>query len=159
MSWQTVDALDVQGKRVLVRLDLNVPLQGGAITDDLRIRAALPTVRSILDGHIVLTRTLAQRGHYPSIDVGSSISRVATAVTSQEQQALARKLRELLAAYEEARDLIEVGAYVSGTNPRVDEAVALHDGLLAFLQQAVDEFVSYEDSWSALRGALAEVAA
>ena len=117
------------------------------------------TVRSILDGHIVLTRTLAQRGHFPSIDVGASVSRVATAVTDDLQQAHARRLRELLAAYEEARDLIEVGAYVSGSNPLTDEAIARREDLLAFLQQRTHEPAAFPDAWRALAGALGEVAA
>lgn len=117
------------------------------------------TVRSILDGHIVLTRTLAQRGHFPSIDVGASVSRVVTAVTDGSQQAIARRLRELLAAYEEARDLIEVGAYVSGTNPRTDEAIARREDLLAFLQQRTHEPAPYHEAWQALAVALGEVAA
>lgn len=116
------------------------------------------TVRSILDGHIVLTRTLAQQGHYPSIDVGASVSRVASAVTDQQRQSWARRLRELLAAYEEARDLIEVGAYVSGTNARTDEAIARHDELMTFLQQATHEPIAYDDAWLALGRAIGEVA-
>ena len=117
------------------------------------------TVRGILDGHIVLTRSLAQRGHFPSIDVGSSVSRVATSVTDAQRQHWARRLRELLAAYEEARDLIEVGAYVSGTNPRTDEAIARHEALLAFLQQGTHEVVGYDEAWLSLAQSLGEVAA
>ncbi len=112
------------------------------------------TVRSILDGHIVLSRALAQRGHYPSIDVSASVSRVINAVTTPEQQQLAAALRDLLAAYEEARDLIEVGAYVSGTNPRTDEAIARRDAILSFLQQSSHEPVPYESTWADLRRVL-----
>ena len=117
--------------------------------DDMQDPVA-DTVRSILDGHIVLTRALAQRGHYPSIDVGASVSRVAPAVTDAQQQALGRKLRELLAAYDEARDLIEVGAYVSGSNPRTDEAIARREAVLRFLQQSTHEPTEYADTWAEL---------
>ncbi|MEM9200520.1 MAG: FliI/YscN family ATPase [Actinomycetota bacterium] len=117
--------------------------------DDMQDPVA-DAVRGILDGHIVLSRNLAQRGHYPSIDVGASVSRVMAAVTTPEQQALSRKLRELLAAYDEARDLIEVGAYVAGTNARTDEAVARRDAVLAFLQQQTHEPTAFADTWTAL---------
>ncbi len=117
--------------------------------DDMQDPVA-DTVRSILDGHIVLTRALAQRGHYPSIDVGASVSRVAPAVTDPQQQALGRKLRELLAAYDEARDLIEVGAYVSGSNPRTDEAIARREAVLNFLQQGTHEPTAYAETWAEL---------
>jgi len=112
------------------------------------------TVRSILDGHIVLTRALAQRGHYPSIDVSASVSRVSTAVTTPAQQRLATTLREHLAAYEESRDLIEVGAYVAGSNPRTDAAITLREPILEFLQQRADQPSSYDDAWNMLRSVL-----
>lgn len=95
--------------------------------------------RSILDGHIVLSRALAHAGHYPAIDPLASVSRVAGAVTTGEQQATAGELRRLLAAHAEARDLIEIGAYVAGTNPTVDRAVALRERIDAFLRQRVDD--------------------
>ena len=112
------------------------------------------TVRSILDGHIVLSRTLAHRGHHPSVDVLASVSRVVNAVTTAEEQAVAQQLRENLAAYEESRDLIEVGAYVAGSNPRTDAAVALNPALTSFLRQGADEIVAFDDTWTALHAAL-----
>jgi flagellum-specific ATP synthase len=121
--------------------------------DDMQDPVA-DTVRGILDGHLVLSRALAQRGHYPSIDVGASVSRVAPAITDPQQQALARKLRELLAAYDEARDLIEVGAYVPGSNPRTDEAIARREAILDFLRQETHEPVAYADTWAELAQAL-----
>ena len=121
--------------------------------DDMQDPVA-DTVRGILDGHMVLSRALAQAGHYPSIDVGASVSRVAPAITDPQQQALARKLRELLAAYDEARDLIEVGAYVSGSNPRTDEAIARREAILDFLRQETHEPVAYADTWTELARAL-----
>ncbi len=97
------------------------------------------TVRSILDGHIVLTRTLAERNHYPAIDVLASISRVMPAITEPRHRRLAGALRAALAEYEGARDLIEVGAYASGSNPAIDQAIALRPALERFLCQAIDE--------------------
>ena len=114
-------------------------------------------VRGILDGHIVLTRALAQRGHFPSIDVLASVSRVMNAVTTPEQQKLALELREQLASYEESRDLIEVGAYVAGTNPKTDLAVARRDHVLAFLQQTSRDPVPFERVWQELRVALGTI--
>jgi flagellum-specific ATP synthase len=96
-------------------------------------------VRSILDGHVVLSRALAHAGHYPAIDVLSSVSRVASNVTTSDQQRLAGELRRLLAAHAEARDLIEIGAYVAGADPLVDRAVALRPETDAFLRQPVDD--------------------
>ena len=76
------------------------------------------TARSILDGHVVLSRRLATAGHFPSIDVLESISRVTTAVTTPEQRADATRLRRLLAAHRDVRELVEIGAYVAGSRPR-----------------------------------------
>ena len=106
--------------------------------------------RSILDGHVVLSRKLAAAGHFPSIDVLESISRVTGAITTPEQRASATELRKLLAAHREARDLIEIGAYVPGTNPLVDRAVALSDVINMFLRQDMDDSTPAEQSWSVL---------
>lgn len=95
--------------------------------------------RSILDGHIVLSRRLAHANHYPSIDVLESISRVQSTILPPSHLAVTREVRTLLAAYREARDLIEIGAYVPGTNPAVDRAVAHRHSLDAFLQQGLHE--------------------
>jgi flagellum-specific ATP synthase len=94
--------------------------------------------RSILDGHIMLTRELATRNHYPAIDVLQSISRVMPMVTSEEHQALASHTRLLLAAYEKARDLINIGAYVEGSDPEVDAAIEALPQLNRFLQQGLE---------------------
>ena len=111
--------------------------------------------RSILDGHVVLSRKLAHANHYPAIDVLSSVSRVTSAVTSNEERNLLYELRRLMAAEAEARDLIEIGAYVPGTNPTVDRAVKMRDSIRGFLTQRVD------DRWDAERsfGRLAEMLA
>jgi flagellum-specific ATP synthase len=107
--------------------------------------------RSILDGHVVLSRRLATAGHFPSIDVLESISRVVGSVTSVEQRQAAVMLRSLLAAHRDAKDLIEIGAYVTGTNPMVDTAVALKDRIDAFLRQDIHEVSGATDAWAALQ--------
>lgn len=112
--------------------------------------------RSILDGHIVLTRSLAHAGHYPAIDGLASVSRVASNVTRPDHHALAGELRRLLAAYAEARDLIEIGAYVPGADPLVDRAVTLRPGTDAFLRQTVDEVCPADDAFTRLRQLLEE---
>ncbi len=106
--------------------------------------------RSILDGHIVLTRRLATAGHFPSIDVLESVSRVAGAVTTREQRDAATSLRRMLAAHRDARDLIEIGAYVPGSNPDVDRAVALLPHVEAFLRQPIDEISDARSAWAHL---------
>ncbi|MFQ5558859.1 MAG: FliI/YscN family ATPase [Acidimicrobiales bacterium] len=121
--------------------------------DDLNDPVA-DTVRSILDGHIVLSRELANAGHFPSIDVLRSVSRVVDSVTSRAQQDLASTMREHLAAYEEARDLIEVGAYVGGSSRRIDAAIARRDDIIGFLRQSRDEIVPIAEAWRLLQTAL-----
>jgi FliI/YscN family ATPase len=117
--------------------------------DDLSEPVA-DSVRSILDGHIVLSRLLAERTHYPAIDVLASVSRVMPAVTDERHRRLAAALRATLAVYEESRDLIEVGAYAAGSNPEVDRAIALRPAILAFLQQRPDETSSLAEAIAGL---------
>lgn len=95
--------------------------------------------RAILDGHIVLSRTLAESGHYPAIDVEQSASRVMHNVVSREHFELARRFRALYSKYEKGRDLVQIGAYVAGSDPQLDEAIALQPGMRAFLQQDMQE--------------------
>lgn len=97
------------------------------------------TVRGLLDGHTVLSRKLAGQGHYPAIDVLSSISRLATEITPRDHQTAMQVVRELMAAYQEHEDLISIGAYRSGANPTVDTAIAMRDEINRFLRQRVDE--------------------
>jgi FliI/YscN family ATPase len=92
-------------------------------------------VRAILDGHIVLSRQLAGAGHYPAIDVLSSVSRLASAVASEEQIQAARTVREALSQYQQSQDLIQLGAYVSGSNPKLDAAIRTRPQLNDFLRQ------------------------
>jgi flagellar biosynthesis/type III secretory pathway ATPase len=96
-------------------------------------------VRSILDGHIVMSRDLATAGHYPAINVLESVSRVMSAVTGKEHREAASRMRKVLATYEKQKDLILLGAYQSGTDPQVDYAIGKIDGIMSFLRQATDE--------------------
>ncbi len=95
--------------------------------------------RSFLDGHFVLSRTLAESGHYPAIDIEQSVSRVMHNVTDARQQLLARQVKSLWSRYQRSRDLISVGAYVTGTDPETDQSIALHPRIAQMLQQPMDE--------------------
>jgi type III secretion system H+-transporting two-sector ATPase len=107
--------------------------------------------RSILDGHIVLSRNLAASGHYPAIDVGNSVSRVMTAVVDKEHQEAARKLREVQATYEAQKDLILIGAYKKGSDKRVDFALSKLDAVNAFLKQGTHEKAPYDTTINQLK--------
>jgi flagellum-specific ATP synthase len=104
------------------------------------------TARSILDGHVVLSRRLATSGHYPSIDVLESVSRVAATVTEPTHRDDATTLRRLLAAHRDVRELVEIGAYASGSEPDADRALALLPDIWGFLRQKVDEPTSLEET-------------
>ncbi len=106
--------------------------------------------RSILDGHIILSRRLAAAGHYPAIDVLNSISRLGSQLSGPERTAAARKVRAALATYEESRDLVELGAYVSGTNPALDTAIRARPEITGFLRQDTSTGCSLTDSYAAL---------
>ncbi len=101
------------------------------------------SARSILDGHIVLSRKIAQKNHFPAIDVLSSASRVARAVSTPEQNQWAGAIREWMAVYAQAEDLINIGAYSKGSNGKIDQAIAVHDRIDQFLRQGVDEHSDY----------------
>ncbi|HNV22188.1 MAG TPA: FliI/YscN family ATPase [Candidatus Hydrogenedentes bacterium] len=111
-------------------------------------------VRSILDGHIALSRDLATRNHYPAIDVNESISRCMIDVTSEEHQRLAGELRRVLATYRDAEDLVNIGAYVAGSNPDIDRALKLMPQVRAFLRQGLYEESPFEDIERLMRNAL-----
>jgi flagellum-specific ATP synthase/type III secretion protein N (ATPase) len=96
-------------------------------------------VRGLLDGHIVLSRDLAAANHYPAIDVLESVSRLANSINQAHHRQSAAQLRDCLAAYRRAEDLINLGAYAAGSNPRVDAALRAHDAILGFLRQDVAE--------------------
>lgn len=102
--------------------------------------------RGLLDGHIVLDRRLAERGHFPAISVAHSISRVARDVTAPEHQAAARKIRSILAMHSEMEDLIRIGAYAKGANPAVDRAIDLLPAINALLRQETNERTPFEDT-------------
>lgn len=103
-------------------------------------------VRAILDGHIILTRDLASQGHYPAIDVLSSVSRVMIDVTTDEHRKAATDIRAVMANYKKAYDLISIGAYKKGSDPKIDRAIDLNDRITAFLRQDIGEGVSFSET-------------
>jgi flagellum-specific ATP synthase len=111
--------------------------------------------RSILDGHIVLDRKLATAGHFPSVQALDSISRVANRITNAQQRSDAAEMRRMMAAYRDIRELVEIGAYVPGTNPEADRATAVWPQITDFLRQGLDERVSAPQSWAALQTLIA----
>lgn len=113
------------------------------------------TARSILDGHIMLNRKLAHKNHYPAIDVLQSISRCMSQIVPKEHKQVAGKLKNVLATYNEAEDLINIGAYKKGSNPGIDMAIEKIDAVNAFLMQDVDEKVDYEQSLQLLKDVFA----
>jgi flagellum-specific ATP synthase len=104
------------------------------------------TARAILDGHIVLSRTLTQRGHYPPIDILSSLSRVMPNIVAREHLQAANRLRQLIAAYRDAEDLVLIGAYQKGANPLVDFALERREAIERFLQQGVEEHTDFSQT-------------
>lgn len=132
----------------------NGDIDGGSITafytvltegDDQQDPIA-DAARAILDGHIVLNRTLAESGHYPAIDIEQSISRAMHSITTPQHQKLTRRLKQLYSRYERNRDLISVGAYTAGSDPLLDEAIALHTKIESFLQQEISEQAGMQES-------------
>ncbi len=110
------------------------------------------SVRSILDGHVVLSRALAERNHYPAIDILASTSRVMRDIVTPRQLQLSAAVREILATHREAEDLVNIGAYVPGSNSRIDFALARIDAVNRFLRQGMNEGVDFESSLSDLEG-------
>lgn len=113
--------------------------------DDLQDPIA-DAARAILDGHIVLSRDLADSGHYPAIDIESSISRVMPMVVSEEHVLGARRIRQVYSSYQRNRDLISIGAYSKGTDPRIDLAINAEPAINAFLQQGMQQIIDFEHS-------------
>jgi len=116
-------------------------------------------VRGILDGHFILSRQLAAQGHYPSIDILHSISRLASAIATPRQKVAASRMRQALAAWHDAEDLIQLGAYVSGTNPVLDASIRLRPELLDFLRQDHATTSTLEVTLSRLDGLAARLEA
>ncbi|MDQ1351434.1 MAG: flagellum-specific synthase, partial [Acidobacteriota bacterium] len=121
-------------------------VEGDDITEPISDHA-----RSILDGHIVLSRDLANRNHYPSVDVLGSLSRLMKDVVDKEHDTAAGQLRELLAVYRDAEDMINIGAYAKGSNKKIDDAIARIDNINTFLRQAVNERVTFGDTLKQLK--------
>lgn len=109
------------------------------------------TTRGILDGHIVLSRDLANKNHYPSIDVLNSLSRLMNEIASKEDIKIASFARDMLSEYREAEDLINIGAYASGTNKKIDEAIYYHEHIINFLKQGINEKSSFNETISSLK--------
>jgi flagellum-specific ATP synthase len=116
-------------------------------------------VRGILDGHIVLSRQLGASGHYPAIDVLNSISRLQSKITAREQQTSMRALREALASYHQSEDLIQLGAYVGGSNPVLDRSIQLRPEIMNFLRQEPQTVSGFEKTVAALNGLAAKLVA
>ncbi|HRE15516.1 MAG TPA: flagellar protein export ATPase FliI [Rhodocyclaceae bacterium] len=137
----------------------NGPEGGGSITGFYTVLAEgddqqdpiADSARAILDGHIVLSRTLADAGHYPAIDIEQSISRAMVNLISPEHLDLIRHFKMLFARYQRSRDLISVGAYVSGSDPMLDQAIARYPAMEAFLQQAISERADFASSLERLK--------
>ena len=102
--------------------------------------------RSILDGHIILSRELAAQNHYPAIDISHSLSRLMSEIATPEHKTTAGRFRHVLAIYEEAKDLINIGAYVSGSNPKIDYATECIDDMNEFVRQPVEEHANFQES-------------
>lgn len=113
------------------------------------------TVRGIIDGHIMLSRKIAMKNHYPAIDVLASLSRLMSAIASKEQKQMAGKIRNLMSIYNENQDLLSIGAYKSGSNPELDNAIKKIGDINGFLQQAVDERFTYKQTVDIMRKILA----
>lgn len=122
--------------------------------DDLQDPIA-DAARAILDGHIVLARELADAGHYPAIDVEASISRVMPMVTSPEHQQLVQQLKQIYSLYQQNKDLISIGAYAKGSDPRIDQAINLHPVIEFFLKQIMTEVIPYDQSLQQLQEIIA----
>ena len=136
----------------------NSAASGGSITGIYTVLAdgdnqddpVVDTARAILDGHIVLSRDLAQRGQYPAIDIAASLSRVMNDITGSEHQSAARTFRGLTASYEANRDLVLMGAYRAGADAQLDRAIAMHEAQTRFLCQPQSQIVSLDQSIAAL---------
>ena len=127
-------------------------MEGDDITDPI-----VDIVRGIVDGHIFLSRKVAEMNHYPAIDVLGSVSRLFTTITDKEHQEAAGKMRQLMALYRENKDLIDVGMYQMGSNPKLDIAIKMMPQINAFLQQKASEKVTMEGTIKQLKDMMRDV--
>lgn len=109
------------------------------------------TARGVLDGHIVLSRALANKGQYPAVDVLASISRVMTDVVSDEHKDLAVEIKKVMSVYKDAEDLINIGAYSKGSNKKIDFAISVIDNILAFVQQKIGEGFTFDETYKLMK--------
>ena len=123
-----------RGERGSITGIYNVLVEGGDLDEPIS-----DAIRGILDGHIILSRQLAERYHYPAIDVPASVSRLEQSVSATEFRPLIAHVKRLLSIYRERQDIVEIGAYPAGSNPLLDEAIEHLPRLLEFLQQDVRE--------------------
>lgn len=112
------------------------------------------SVRGILDGHIILSRKIAAKNHFPAIDIQGSVSRIMPSVVDRDHIKLAGELRENMAVYDESEDLINIGAYNKGTNPKIDRAMSLMDSINSYLRQDVNDRYTFEESRTLLQSVL-----
>ena len=115
--------------------------------------------RAVLDGHIVLSRSLSEGGHYPAIDIEASISRSMTSIVSDDHLKNARKFRELNSVYQQNRDLISVGAYTRGSDALIDKAIDFNQKMMQYLSQGMHQPVSFSESYQQLKSLMAAVQA
>ena len=142
----------------------NSAASGGSITGLYTVLAdgdnhddpVVDTARAILDGHVVLSRDLAQRGQYPAIDIAASLSRVMNDIVAPDHAQLARRFRALVASYEANRDLVLMGAYRAGADPDLDMAIAMHPELVRFMAQDTHDVIPLDDSVAALHALLGQ---
>jgi len=140
----------------------NGKLGGGSITAIYTVLAEgddqtdplVDSSRGVLDGHIVLSREIADGGRYPAIDVESSISRVMVDIVSPKQLKMSKKFKQLYSTYQQNHDLISVGAYRQGADPEIDEAIEKHSSLEQFLSQEIRDHFSIKESLEALQSSL-----
>ena len=129
-----------------------VLMEGDDINDPV-----VDTVRWIIDGHIFLSRKIAAQNRYPAIDILGSVSRLFTEICDQDHMQSAAKMRELMAVYQDARDLIDVGAYEHGSNPKIDIAIRMMPEIDNFLRQRINDQVTMETTLGQLKDMMADV--
>ena len=129
----------------------NVLVEGEDMNDPIA-----DSIRSTVDGHIVLSRNLSHRGHYPAVDILASISRVMKNIVTREHLDAAKRLIKILSTYKEAEDLINIGAYVDGSDPEIDFAKKMINKINSFLQQDIDQHVPFKESVDRLKALLTE---